>query len=157
LNNGTVSNTATISVGGVFSDGATLQDALSGATYNVSGGKVTVTLAARTGAVLLPYPASVDLMAPVSSIATVPATNQAGFSSTPVTVNLSASDTGSGISQLRYWVNDGPTTVVAGSTATFNLTTTGMYAITVRAVDNAGNISAASTKLVRIVIPQGRK
>src|SRR5581483_5752899 len=68
LNNGAAANTATIPVGGFFADGTELQDALSGATYNVSGGNVSLALPARTGAVLLPYPASVDLTPPAASI-----------------------------------------------------------------------------------------
>ncbi len=47
LNNGSASNAATIPVGSLFSDGTQLQDAISGATYSVSGGSVAVTLAAR--------------------------------------------------------------------------------------------------------------
>ncbi len=59
MNNGSSSNTASIPVGGLFTDGTQLQDALSGATYTVSGGNVQVTLAARTGVVLLPSPVNV--------------------------------------------------------------------------------------------------
>jgi hypothetical protein len=52
LNNGGDSNTSSLPVGEYFADGATLQDALSGATYIVSNGQIVVTLAARSGVVL---------------------------------------------------------------------------------------------------------
>jgi hypothetical protein len=152
LNNGMSGNTAAIPVGGLFSDGSQLQDALSGATYNVSGGNVSITLAARSGALLLPYPASVDLTPPVAQIDVTPTPNANGWNvTTPVTVKLSAMDAGgSGVSQLRYWLNGGPTNVVSGSSTTIMLSSQGSTVINVRAVDNAGNVSAVVTKTVMI-------
>ena len=61
LNNGAVSNSASIPVAGIFADGTSLQDALSGASYAVSNGSVAVTLAARTGVLLVPAPAQTAL------------------------------------------------------------------------------------------------
>lgn len=52
INNGATSNSASISVGAYFANGTTLRDALSGATFTVTGGAVNVTLAARTGVIL---------------------------------------------------------------------------------------------------------
>ena len=73
----------------MFTDGTQLQDALSGATYTVSGGNVQVTLAARTGVVLLPSPVNLDLVPPIASISTTPGANGNGWiNSLPVTVNL---------------------------------------------------------------------
>ena len=146
MNNGSSSNTASIPVGGLFTDGTQLQDALSGATYAVSGGSVQVTLAARTGVVLLPSPVNLDLVPPIASISTAPAANGNGWiNSLPVTVNFSATDSGSGVEQLRYWINNGPVTAVAGSSASTQLTTQGSYSVGLRALDNAGNISALAT------------
>ena len=152
LNNGAASNTASIPVAGIFADGTQLQDALSGSTYSVATGSVAVTLGARSGVVLLPSPASVDLIAPVASVSIVPPPNGSGFNDTsPVTVNLTATDTGgSGVSQLRYWVNQGPTNVAPGASASFNLTGPGTFVVNVRAVDNAGNISALVSRTVKI-------
>jgi glycosidase len=146
LNNGPSSNTASIPVGGVFTDGTQLQDALSGANYSVAGGNVQLTLAARTGVVLLPSPVNLDLVPPIASITTTPAANGYGWiNSLPVTVNLSATDSGSGVEQLRYWINNGTVTAVAGSSASTQLTAQGSYTVGLRAIDNAGNISALAT------------
>lgn len=151
LNNGSSSNAATIPVAGLFSDGAQLQDAISGATYSVDGGSVAVTLAADTGVVLLPAAANVDLVPPVGSITTNPTANGNGWiNSSPVTVTLSATDSGSGIQQLRYWINNGSVTVVAGSTASTQISGQGMNSVGLRALDNAGNISSLVSQPVNI-------
>jgi len=102
--------------------------------------------------VLLPSPASVDLIAPVPNVNIVPPANVNGWSnSSPVTVNLSATDTGgSGVSQLRYWVDQGMTHVVPGASASFNLSGPGTFVVHVRAVDNAGNVSKLVSQTVRI-------
>jgi hypothetical protein len=84
----------------VFSDGTQLQDAIS---YSVGGGNVQVTLAAHTSVVLLPAPVNLDLTPPIASVSTTPAENgKRWINSLPVTVNLSGTDSGSGVAQLRY-------------------------------------------------------
>src|SRR5260370_9817654 len=91
LNNGASSNVASIPVSGIFADGTQLQDPLSGVTYTVESGAVAVTLSPRSGVVLLPYPASVDLTPPTASAALSPAANSNGWNnSVPLTFNLSA-------------------------------------------------------------------
>ena len=151
LNNGSASNAATIPVGGLFSDGTQLQDAISGATYSVSGGNVAVTLAADTGVVLLPSPVNVDLVPPIASITTTPSANGNGWiNASPVTVNLSATDSGSGVEQLRYWINNGQVTVAAGSSASTQISGQGTNSVGLRALDNAGNISSLVTAAVNI-------
>ena len=143
LNNGSSSNTASIPVAGLFTDGSQLQDAITGGTYNVTNGAVQVTLAARTGVVLLPYPVNLDQTPPVASITTHPAANSHGWiNSTPVMVNLSATDSGSGVQQLRYWINNGVVAAVAGNSAATQLSAEGTYNVGLRALDNAGNISS---------------
>ncbi len=58
MNNGTTSNTATIPVGAYFADGTVLTDPLGSssfapsATFTVSGGNITVTIPARSGAII---------------------------------------------------------------------------------------------------------
>ena len=90
MNNGSSSNSASIPVNGLLTDGAQLQDAISGANYSVSGGSVAISLAADSGVVLLPSPVNVDLVPPIASITTTPAANGHGWiNSSPVTVNLS--------------------------------------------------------------------
>jgi len=151
LNNGSARNAATIPVGGLFSDGSQLQDAISGAMYSVSGGNVAVTLAADTGVVLLPAPVNVDLVPPVGSITTNPSANGNGWiNSSPVTVNLSATDSGSGVQQLRYWINGGQVRVVAGSSASTQISGEGMNSANLRVLDNAGNISSLVSQPVNI-------
>ena len=56
LNNGSAVNTASIPVTGLYTDGTPLYDVLRGATYAVSSGAVQVTLAPRTGVLLVPGP-----------------------------------------------------------------------------------------------------
>jgi glycosidase len=153
LNNGAANNTAVIPVASFYSDGTELQDALSGASYTISSGNVQITLAARNGVVLLPYPASVDLVPPVASITLSPSANSHGWNnSVPVTANLSAADNagGSGASELRYWVNNGPTDVVLDSSASVTFSSEGRSTVYLRALDRAGNISALVSQPVNI-------
>jgi len=151
LNNGSASNAATIPVGGLFNEGSQLQDAISGATYSVSGGNVALTLAADTGVVLLPAPVNVDLIPPVGSITTNPSANGNGWiNSNPVTVNLSGTDSGSGVQQLRYWINNGQVTALAGSSASTQISGEGTNSVNLRALDNAGNISSLVSQSVNI-------
>jgi hypothetical protein len=153
LNNGASSNAATIPVGAFYSDNTQLQDALTGLPYTVSSGNVSVTLAARTGVVLLPFPASVDLIPPVASITLSPLPNSNGWNNTvPVAAQLSATDEsgGSGVSELRYWVNNGPTNVTMGSSASLTFSTEGQSTVHLRALDHAGNISPLVSQPVNI-------
>ncbi len=151
MNNGSSSNSASIPVNGLLTDGTQLQDAISGANYSVSGGSVAISLAADSGVVLLPSPVNVDLVPPIASITTTPAANGHGWiNSSPVTVNLSATDSGSGVEQLRYWINNGPVTVAAGSSASTQVSGQGTNSVGLRALDNAGNISSLASLAVNI-------
>jgi hypothetical protein len=151
VNNGGAINTASIPIAAYFADGAVLQDALTGATFTVSGGNVSVALAARSGAVLLPFPAVVDTAPPTAALSSNPSPDGNGWNNTtPVTVTLSGSDGGSGVKELRYWVNDGSVTVVAGSSAQVAVSAEGVTTISLRAIDNAGNISAVESRDIRI-------
>ena len=150
MNNGSFINVAVIPVNGIFSDGTELQDVLSGTHYVVLGGNVSITLAARTGALLLPSPAKVDLTPPTASITTSPSSNGAWFNRSPVTVHFSASDSGSGVEQLRYWVDNGPVTAVAGSDASTQISGSGTQYVKMRALDRAGNVSSLVSLPVNI-------
>jgi len=152
LNNGAGPNTASLPVAAYFADGTQLRDALSGATYAVGGGHVQITLAARGGAVLFDASAAnVDTTAPAASASVSPAPNADGWhNSAPVTVQLSATDSGSGVKELRYWVNDGPVNVVAGDAASIQVSAEGTTTVGVRAIDNAGNASAVATRVVKL-------
>jgi len=151
LNNGSATNTASIPVTGLFTDGTQLQDALTSANYSVSGGTVQVTLPALTGVVLLPAPVNLDLEPPDASISTAPGANSNGWINVlPVTVNFSATDEGSGVQQLRYWIDDGAVTAVAGDSASTQLSVEGSYKVGLRALDNAGNISEGERLRVNV-------
>ena len=52
MNNAATANIATIPVGAYFADGTILTDALGGNSYTVSGGNITLTLPARSGAII---------------------------------------------------------------------------------------------------------
>ena len=112
---------------------------------------MAVKLAGDTGVVLLPAPVIVDLVPPVGSITTNPSANGNGWiNSSPVTVNLGATDSGSGVQQLRYWINNGPVTVVAGSSASTQISGESTNSVSLRALDNAGNISSLVRQSVNI-------
>lgn len=152
LNNGSVTNTPVITVSTYYADGTMLQDALSGTTYNVSGGTVSVNLNALSGAVLLPYPASVDLARPMATIALQPAANRNGWANiSPIAVRISASDSGgSGVNRIRYWTDNGTTSSAPGPSASASVSGEGRHTVGVRVVDNAGNISGLITQPVNI-------
>jgi hypothetical protein len=151
LNNGGSNNTASIPVAAYFADGTQLQDALSGTTYTTSGGNVNITLAARSAVVLFPFPAVVDTTPPVASINVDPPANGNGWNNSAVIVTLSATDSSSGVKELRYWLDNGSVTVVPGSSTgiTFSTECT-PTTISLRAIDNAGNISTLASQVVRV-------
>jgi len=152
LNNGASNNAASIPVSGIFPDGTGLQDPLGGATYTVDSGAVAVTLNSRSGVVLLPSPATVDLIPPTGSATLSPKANANGWNrSVPVTVNLSATESGgSGVYELRYWVNSGRTNVTLGSSVSVTFNGEGRSTVQLRALDKAGNISPLVTQPVNI-------
>jgi hypothetical protein len=87
----------------------------------------------------------------VANITISPAPNAGGWNNTaPVTVNLSATDAGSGVRELRYWVGGGATSVAAGPSASLQFTQQGVYTVYLRAIDNAGNASPLTSLVVKI-------
>jgi glycosidase len=152
LNNGSTTNTPSIPVGAYYPDGTTLVDVLTGNTYNVSGGNVSLSLPAISGVLLLPSPAPVDLTPPTGSIALSPMPNANGWiNSSPVSASISASDgSGSGISQIRYWVDNGAVSSTRTSPASTSVSAQGQHTVGARAIDNAGNISALISAAVNI-------
>jgi hypothetical protein len=151
LNNGSSSNSPLIPVGAFYPDGTTLQDAISGSTYSVSGGNVSLTLNALKGVLLLPAPVSVDLTPPTAAFSLSPAVNSSGWHNTsPASVHISGNDSGSGVSQILYWLDGGPVTSTAGSTAVASVSAAGTHTLRVRVLDHAGNISQQYTQAVNI-------
>ena len=94
---------------------------------------------------------NVDLVPPVGSTTTNPSANGNGWiNSSPVTVNLSATDSGSGVQQFRYWINGGQVTVVPGSSASTQISGEGMNSANLGVLDNAGNISSLVSQPVNL-------
>jgi hypothetical protein len=150
LNRGGITETAAVPVSSYFADGTTLQDPISGATYGVSGGAVTLTLEPRHGVALFATPAVLDLTKPSVTLTPVPAPDGNGYNTTAVDVSIDGMDTGSGVKELRYWIDNGPVMTVAGPAADVSITAPGVYTIGARAVDNAGNVSPSATLVVKI-------
>ncbi len=66
-------------------------------------------------------------------------------------VNISASDTGgSGVNQIRFWVDNGATRSTSASSASTSVSGEGQHTVGVRVLDNAGNISALISAAVNI-------
>jgi hypothetical protein len=49
------------------------------------------------------------------------------------------------VQQLRYWINNGTVTAVAGNSAATQVSAEGTYNVGLRALDNAGNISSLAS------------
>lgn len=88
---------------------------------------------------------SLDSIAPVTAATHTPAPNAAGWNNTAATLQLFANDGGAGVQDVRYSVNGGAATVVAGSTASIAFTADGQYAVSYSAADKAGNAEVAQT------------
>jgi len=99
----------------------------------------------------------IDTLAPVTSAGATPAANANGWNDAPVTVSLSASDTGSGVASITFTVvTVSPTgtvtstnTVAASSTA-FTVSANGVSTITYHATDVAGNAEPDKNLVVRV-------
>jgi glycosidase len=151
LNNSSNTNTPSVPVGTYYFDGTQLQDVLSGNTYTVSDGNVSLTLGPISGVLLLPYPAAVDLTPPTGSISLAPMPNGNGWiNSSPVAANILASDAASGINQIRYWIDSGTTQSTPETTASASVSGEGQHTVGVRLIDNAGNISPLISAAVNI-------
>ncbi len=150
MSNGSLTNTAAISVSDYYSDSAILQDMLSGATLTVTGGLVTVTLAPRGGALLLPASFTLDETPPTATASATPAANSHGWNNSDVSVTLSGTDTDSGLRELRYFVNAGGVQVTQTAPISLVFTAEGIYTVTARAFDQADLISAPASVTVRI-------
>jgi peptidoglycan/xylan/chitin deacetylase (PgdA/CDA1 family) len=91
-----------------------------------------------------------DTAPPVTAINCNTTTCGTGWYTSPVSVALSASDTGSGVAEIRYTLDGTDPTDTNGSlyTAPFALSTSAT--VRFRAWDNAGNVEAVNTQLVQV-------
>jgi C1A family cysteine protease len=84
-----------------------------------------------------------DTTAPATTAGGIPAS---GWSSSPVTVSLSATDAGSGFAYTEYSLDGGAYT--RGTSVAVSLT--GPHTLTFRSADNAGNVEAVQTATIGI-------
>ncbi len=151
MNNGPATNNPTIPVGAFYSDGTQLQDAFSGAIFTVSGGNISPTLNALSGMVLLPAPNTVDVIPPTGTVVLTPALNGAGWTNqSSVNAQVNGADSGSGVSQVRAWVDGGAVTSAAGSSASVAVSGEGEHVVGAFVIDNAGNVSSQISQAVNI-------
>jgi len=69
------------------------------------------------------------------------------------TVNISATDTHSGVARITYAIDGVPSAPVAGSVASVDFPTVGTYSLTYTATDNAGNVSLQGSATVNVLPP----
>jgi hypothetical protein len=91
----------------------------------------------------------VDTEAPTSAIACDGASCSNSWHGGPVSVSLSATDTGSGAATIRY-TTDGSDPTVASSDYTAPFTVSATTTVKYRAWDNAGNLEATNSELIQI-------
>lgn len=95
---------------------------------------------------------AIDTTPPTIGVTSIsPAANGAGWNNTgPVTVNLGATDTGSGVASIKYTVDGGSTVTVNAAAAAVNVSGSGTHTVSYFATDVAGNTSTPQSKTVKI-------
>jgi peptidoglycan/xylan/chitin deacetylase (PgdA/CDA1 family) len=91
----------------------------------------------------------VDTQAPTSSIACDGGACSSGWYGGPVSVSLSATDTGAGVAAIRY-TTDGSDPTVASPTYTGPFTVSATTTVKYRAWGNDGNVEATNSQLIEI-------
>jgi len=145
-------------VGNSFYSGPQFPNATSGwldfVDYNVSQGCHTVHVQAwnnmgSTAGDMTYGPVCYDTIAPVTA-ASVSGTLSGGIYISPVTVTLSASDSGSGVAATYYQVDGGATLTYAGP---FAVSTTGTHNVVFYSKDIAGNVESNKSTSFTIKSP----
>jgi alpha-tubulin suppressor-like RCC1 family protein len=98
-------------------------------------------------------PPPADTVAPITTATTDPAPDAGGSNSGDVTVTLDATDGGgSGVKEIAYALTGAQTggATIEGAHASVKITAEGTTTVTYFATDNAGNVEAAKTLVVRI-------
>jgi N-acetylneuraminic acid mutarotase len=113
--------------------------------------EVTATDRAANIAILM-FVIRIDSTAPLTAATVTPAPNATGVNGTPVTVNVTATDAGSGVSSVSYAINSGSLVTVSGANASFSLAEDGIYTISYYATDNVGNNATTKTLTVQIAL-----
>ena len=68
----------------------------------------------------------------------------------PVTATFGGSDSGSGVNQLRYWVDNNAVNSTSMASTTASISGEGLHTANLRVLDNAGNISPLTSSAVHI-------
>lgn len=117
---------------------------------------IQVSFGGKTALVQVSTSALKDATPPTTTATLSPTPNAAGWNDSDVTVTLDATDAGtnpSGVQQISYSASGAQTIAsanVTGSTASFTVSTEGTTTITYSATDNAGNVEAAQTLVVKL-------
>ncbi|HEX2928052.1 MAG TPA: HYR domain-containing protein [Ruminiclostridium sp.] len=94
---------------------------------------------------------NIDKSAPSVAAKISPDSNEKGWNSTNVTVNLTAADSYSGVREIHYKIgNNAADEVAKGDKASFIIDTEGVTDVTYWAVDNVGNTSPQNNVQVKI-------
>jgi hypothetical protein len=96
---------------------------------------------------------SSDTTAPVTTATPSPAPNGAGWNNANVSVQLAATDGGSGVKQITYSASGAQTiaqTTVSGASTSVSITTEGTTTISYFATDNANNVETTKTVTVKL-------
>jgi hypothetical protein len=107
-----------------------------------------IVLAATSGASI----DCLDQTAPVTTASAAPPVNANGWNASAVSVQLQASDAGSGVKEIHYALSGATTAAetAAGDSATVAITAEGVTALTYYAVDNADNAEAPHALTLRV-------
>ena len=95
-------------------------------------------------------PFVLDTTSPLTSLASNPAPNAAGWNRSAVTITLTATDAASSVTGITYRIGAGSPVTVAGSSASFGVSAQGSTAITYYATDAYGNVETTRSYTVRI-------
>ena len=125
-------------------------------------GSVTAQNNAGLSSAATSFTAQVDSAAPTSSVTCNTAACSAGwYTTSPVSIAITGSDAAAGVERIVYTTDGSAPTIngsdtvtngteVAGSSATFNISTLGTTTVKWIAEDNVGNISSVSSQTVKL-------
>jgi hypothetical protein len=104
--------------------------------------------------IVMPLELVLDAIPPTTTATASPGPNTAGWNNTDVTVTLTATDNpgGSGVQAITYTLTGAQTggSSVTASTTAFLLSAEGATTVTYHATDNAGNVEADKTLVIKI-------
>ncbi len=94
-------------------------------------------------------PFSLDLLPPLTTVASNPTPNGAGWNNSAVTLTLTATDA-SVVANITYQIGAGSPVTVAGSSTSFAVSAQGQTTITYHATDTFGNVESTKSYTARI-------